>query len=144
MEKINKMFKRMYIAMGFTGVILAAMALYSGYKTNMFTENIYGTMLIVFASLTAITMFSIFFEGALFKNADKLKLSVIRGHIAAFFGFSSYLIILANESSRELSTTLLLLGILAVYIAGMALMFFWMIKRIEKRINESENKKIDG
>ena len=144
MTKINKLFKGMYIAMGIAGVLMALLSLIAGFKDNIFASGIYSILLIVLASLAIITMLSIFLSDTIFKNADKLKLTVIRGHIALYFGFASYFVIMANDNNTELITTIALLGVFALYIAAMVFLFFWLIKRIEKKFNESEKDKIDG
>lgn len=140
MDKINKMFKGIYIAMGIAGVVLAILALLAGYKINIFSGGIHGNILIVFTSLSVITMLSTLFNNTLFENADQLKLTVIRGHIALYFGFSSYLVVITNNNDTEITSLLAILAFFAVYIVVMVLAFFWFIKRIEKRIKESEKK----
>lgn len=144
MTKINKLFKGMYIAMGISGVLMALLSFITGFKNNILASGIYSILLIVLASLAIITMLSIFLSNTIFKNADNLKLTVIRGHIALYFGFASYFVIMANDNNTELINTIALLGVFALYIAAMVFLFFWLIKRIEKKFNESEKDKIDG
>lgn len=142
MDKVNKMFKGMYTFMGILGVLMAGLALLAGYRNAIFTDNIYGPMIIILASLSLITVLSALFNRSKeYEKIHKVKLTAIRGHIALFFGFSSYIIIMAYDNGTELATTLMLLGVFAAYIAVMLVMFFWLIKRIEKKAQESERVK---